>query len=113
MRSPEEHFAAVVDDLLDEPGVTPPGADAASGRKFGSNGLKVHNKIFAMLVGGHLVVKLPAERVAELIAAGKAEPFDAGKGRPMKEWATLQSTSDEAWLQLAREALDFVRPAHS
>jgi hypothetical protein len=64
MPGAEERFDALVQALLGYEGVTPP---SASGREFGSNALKVDNKIFAMLVRGTLVVKLPARRVAALI----------------------------------------------
>jgi hypothetical protein len=68
----------------------------------------VRGRIFAMLVRGTLVVKLPAKRVDELIRSGAGGPFDAGKGKPMKEWLTVQPSSTEAWLGLATEALAFV-----
>ncbi len=74
---------------------------------FGSNGLKVDGRIFAMLVRGALVVKLPRERVEALIRSGRAEPFDAGRGRAMKEWATVRG-SEPGWLALAKEALEYV-----
>jgi TfoX/Sxy family transcriptional regulator of competence genes len=95
----------LIDAFLEYPSVTPP---ADSKREFGSNALKVNNKIFAMLVRGSLVVKLPARRVSALIASGGGEPFDAGKGKPMKEWLTVTPTSQEDWLGLAKEALEFV-----
>ncbi len=49
------------------------------------------------------------ERVGELIAAGRASPFDpSGRGRPMKDWALVQ-LPDSDWLALAEEARAGVR----
>src|SRR4029453_3725964 len=48
--------------------------------------LNVNGKIFAMMVKGKFVVKLPKVRVDGLVAAGKGEYFDTGAGRLMKEW---------------------------
>ena len=61
------------------------------------------------LVRGQLVVKLPKPRVEALIASGDGERFDPRHdGRLMKEWITIDSTSEEEWLPLAREAMEFV-----
>ncbi len=97
-------FDAVVAALAGERGVERPEPKRS---KFGSNGLKVDGRIFAMLVRGALVVKLPAARVQELIATGRGAPFDAGKGRPMKEWVTITG-AEKTWVELAREARRFV-----
>ena len=105
LSTPEERFATLVDELAGSPGVSPPDPGGA-GRKFGANAVKVDGKIFAMLVGGELVVKLPKSRVDELISTGDGGPFGAGKGRPMKEWVTLAPDSD--WRALTREAVGFV-----
>ena len=103
--TPEERFASIVEELLSNADVTPP----SEGKGFGSSGLKIHNKIFAMLVRGKLVVKLPKPRVDALIAAGEGERYDPRHdGRPMKEWITLEPTSQEDWLDLSREAMEFV-----
>jgi hypothetical protein len=91
------------DDLAAQLGVT-----LAPGKGFGSGTLKTNNKIFAMMSGGRLVVKLPAARVSALVADGEGEHFDAGKGKPMKEWFALDPASGLAWEALAREALRFV-----
>ena len=62
-----------------------------------------------MLVQGKLVVKLPKPRVDALIASGDGERFDPRHdGRLMKEWVAVESTSEEEWLPLAREAMEFV-----
>jgi hypothetical protein len=81
------------------------------GSGFGRSALRYRRKIFAMLVRGRLVVKLPRQRVDELVAAGHGERFDANKGTPMKEWLSLDPESELAWSPLVREALDFARGA--
>ncbi|MFZ0074298.1 MAG: TfoX/Sxy family protein [Xanthobacteraceae bacterium] len=79
-------------------------------RKFGSNGLKVDGKLFALFTQGTLVVKLPKERVAALVAKGDGKPFDPGHGRLMKEWLTVVSPK-LSWNALAKEAHAFVATA--
>lgn len=86
-------------------GVSPP----RGGGGFGRSALRFQNKIFAMFVRGRLVLKLPAERVEALIAAGEGVHFDANKGTPMREWLALDPGSGQPWLPLANEALDFAR----
>ena len=56
---------------------------AAGESKFGSNGLKVKGKLFALFTQGTLVVKLPRVRVEALGAAKVGKPFDPGHGRVM------------------------------
>jgi hypothetical protein len=101
----EDRFADLVDELIGEPGVTPP----RGGGGFGRSALRFENKIFAMFVRGRLVLKLPKGRVDALVAGGDGVRFDANKGTPMKEWLSLDPASGQAWLPLAREALDFAR----
>jgi hypothetical protein len=105
----EEQFTEVVAHFTATPGVTGPGDGPAGGRRgFGSAALKINGSIFAMVSHGRLVVKLPAPRVRELITAGVGEPFDAGKGRPLKEWLTVCGADDSTWRELASEAARFV-----
>jgi hypothetical protein len=70
---------------------------------------RIDGKFFASLdhKSGQLVVKLPADRVAELIATGRASPF-APAGRTFREWAAIPPTSGENWPDLLEEALAFV-----
>ncbi len=62
-----------------------------------------------MFVRGRLVLKLPAARVDELVAAGEGVRFDANKGTPMREWFSLDPESGLPWLPLATEALEFAQ----
>lgn len=75
--------------------------------KFGSNGLKVDGKIFAMWVRGALVVKLPKADIDAAVAAGHGERLSMGPGRVMKEWLVVKQP-ERKWLELARRAHTFV-----
>lgn len=102
----DRRFAALVEALAGEKGVK-----LGSGRRgLGSDALQVDGRIFAMLRDHtcRLVLKLPRARVAALLASGNGSSFDAGKGKPMKEWVVVERGTDEWWLSLAREALTFV-----
>jgi len=78
-------------------------------RMFSSSSvLTVKGKIFAMLVKGRLVAKLPRERVDALVASGAGAPFDPGHGRVMKEWVTVPA-GGIPWVPLAQEAYRFVK----
>lgn len=105
-QSAEQRYAAVVAALIDEPDVT-----RSAKRGFGFGGLHVGGKLFAILRGEELLLKLPAAKVAMLIASGEGHPFDAGRGRPMKEWVTAEHGAGEGWPELARQAMLFVARA--
>ena len=96
-------YADLVMELAGVAGVTVP----QGGSGFGRSALRFHGKIFAMLVRGRLVLKLPTNQISEMVAAGAGEHFDANKGTPMKEWLSLDPQSAEPWLPLAHEALAF------
>ena len=104
-------FEDLVTEFNDVDGVTPP----RGGAGFGRSALRYQGRIFAMLVRGALVVKLPADRVAALVAAGHGAHFDANKGTPMREWFAANPDNDPAanWSALAAEALAFARGASS
>ncbi len=107
--TPEERFAKIVKTLRSHSGVTPPSDTTPSKRRFGSSGLKIDNKIFAMISSkGKFVVKLPQKRVDALITSKEGKRFDLGHGRLMKECLTVETPSEEAWLRLAKEAMEYV-----
>jgi hypothetical protein len=99
--TPEDRFDELAGEMLRFDGVSPP----AGGRRFGSQALRHHGRIFAMMVRGHLVVKLPRRRVDALVETGAGVRFDANKGTPMKEWFVLGESADVPWRDLALEAL--------
>lgn len=100
-------FAELVAAVGDEPAVTVPDEAGRSG--FGSTALKADGRIFAMVVGGELVLKLPRGRVADLVSGGDGAPFANGKGQPMREWVVVTAASPDTAVAWGREALAFVR----
>ncbi len=76
-------FQRVINAFAGDPQVT-------SGKMMGSVGLKVNGRIFAMLVKGKFVAKLPKDAVDELVQSGTGEYFEPGHGRLMKQWVALR-----------------------
>lgn len=56
---------------------------------------------------GNLVVKLPKQRVAELIAAGTGLPF-APATKVFKEWVAIPVFDEAEWAALIEESVEFV-----
>jgi hypothetical protein len=79
------------------------------GTGFGrSEGLRISNKIYAMLVNGELVVRIPKARVDDLVDAGIGRRFEPSPGRIMKEWLSLPPAASRRWKALVAEARAFV-----
>ena len=57
-----------------------------------------------------LVVKLPSERVQELIDEGIGQPF-APAGKVFKEWVSVPERDRARWRALLREGVAFVGPS--
>jgi TfoX/Sxy family transcriptional regulator of competence genes len=83
-------------------------AKVTTAKMFGSPGLKVNGKVFAMVVKGKPVVKLPKGRVDDLVSSGSGEYFNPGHGKLMKEWIAVTGTKP-SWVDLSREAYCFVK----
>src|SRR5260370_17233933 len=89
-RAPERgaagrRFATLVSALTGKRGVTVGSAK----RGFGSGTLQVNGRIFAMVAGDRIVLKLSAARVAELVAAGYGTWSTPANSRPIKECVPL------------------------
>lgn len=108
-----EEFAKIVQEFRGQHGITVPANEPDTKRNFGSSGLRIGGKVFAMLSSDEeFVVKLPRERVNQLVASGEGKPFDPRKnGQVMKEWIVMQPKSKSDWLQLTKEAKEFVSRA--
>jgi hypothetical protein len=94
-------FVPVIEAFARDPRVS------YGGQGFGSRALRLDGKIFAMLsFKGKFVVKLPRDRVSELIRLGRGVYFDTGRDRIMKEWLAVVG-NQASWLGLAKEAHRF------
>jgi len=102
----ERAFAKVVTACTTHQGVV-----FGGGKGFGSGALKVEGKIFAMVSSkGKFVIKLPTDRVGELVRSGAGAYIDPGHGRLMKSWIEMDE-GHSTWPLLAKEGLLFVRSA--
>jgi hypothetical protein len=98
----EALFWELAGPLLAEPGVT-------RGTMMGYPCLRSNRAFFACVERGtgNLIVKLPAHRISELVAAGQALPF-APNGRTFREWAAFPVADPAEWRALLAEARGFV-----
>jgi hypothetical protein len=71
--------------------------------------LRVGKEFLALVdyKGSGLVVKLPQERVAELIEAGVGKPFGPA-GKIFKEWLAVPKPDRRRWRALLEEGIAFV-----
>ena len=94
-------FWELAGQFLSEPGVT-------RSTMMGYPCLRANGAFFACVerITGHLIVKLPALRVSELIAEGQALPF-APSGRTFREWAAFPVADPSEWSALLAEARSY------
>lgn len=98
----ETTFWRVVEPLLARPGVE-------RSTMMGLPCLRIHGAFFASCDRGtgNLLVKLPEERVDQLVDAGRAQSFTPA-GRRFREWAAIPPERSRTWKRLIDEALAFV-----
>jgi hypothetical protein len=97
----ERLFWQLAEDLLALPEVT-------RSTMMGYPCLRNKGAFFACVQrgAGHLICKLPAGRVTELISTGNALPF-APSGRTFREWVAFPVADSEKWIALLDEARSF------
>ena len=77
-----------------------PGVTVVPGWGQGGIVLKRGGKIFAMLVRGQFVAKLPKARVDALVDSGAGVRFDPRRdGRVMKEWVPVEVGAARQWVE--------------
>ncbi|MCW2578188.1 MAG: hypothetical protein JWR66_4218 [Modestobacter sp.] len=82
------------------------GGPVSRGSMFGSQGLRTGRKFFAVWWHDQLVLKLPPDRLQQLVTAGTARPFEPMEGRAMNGWAVVGPSAD--WPALVDQARAFV-----
>ena len=81
-----------------------------SGVQKQGDSIKIKKKMFAMLNKGvKFVLKLPKDRVDELINSGNGQPYDPGNGKIMKEWVIIPMDVKEKWIEYTNEAMKFAK----
>jgi hypothetical protein len=98
-------YDELTDDLLHDPAV-------GRSTMMGLPCVRRADRFFASFdVGADaLVLKLPPERVRELIAEGRGEPFAPNEG-VFREWVTVPAPDPDVWAQLLAEARDLAAPS--
>jgi hypothetical protein len=98
----EDLFWRLANDLLALPGVT-------RSTMMGYPCLRMNGHFFACLerTTGNLVVKLPADRVNDLVSSGPGISF-APNRRVFREWVALPIPDEDEWSAFLEEARTFV-----
>lgn len=81
-----------------------------AGQMFGKPCLKTENKAFAAFHKGDMVFKLGQQEIKLLLEKylGSENWDPSGKKRPMKDWLQVSSAFKDEWMDLAKQALNFV-----
>jgi hypothetical protein len=99
---PGDAFAAAARRMLAEH------PDDEQRRMLRSPALAAGGSSYGFATADELIVKLPADRVAVLVADGRGLPCSPRPGRPMREWVCIPAPDEEACLSWLREARAFV-----
>lgn len=83
--------------------------DVDWGRMFGSTGMRVRGKVFAVAAhAGGLLIKVPEAHADELVESGIADRMVMG-GVPRREWVLVPDDADDAtWAEQLNTAYTYV-----
>src|SRR5216684_4298155 len=98
----EELFWRLAEALYTNPAVT-------RSTMMGFPCLRINSAFFACVERstGNLIVKLPVDRVNELVASGRGIPF-APNGKVFHEWVAFPVADEDEWAAILAEAHAFV-----
>ncbi len=98
----EELFWSLAQALCTNPAVT-------RSTMMGFPCLRINGSFFACVEGstGNLIVKLPTDRVNELVASGAGIPF-APNGKVFRKWVAIPVPDQDEWAALLIESHTFV-----
>jgi hypothetical protein len=101
--SPHELYENLTDDLLYDPAI-------GRGTIMGHPCVRLAGRFVACLEknGTGLILKLPGDRVEDLIATGVGVTF-AKTGKPMREWVVIPTADRALWQSLLAESVTFAR----
>ncbi len=105
MGTDEDVFWELIEELrADDPRID-------EGTIMGGRCARVSGEFLALVdfKGSGLVVKLPRERVDELLERGTGVPF-APAGKVFREWVSVPQSDRRRWRALLREGVSFVAP---
>jgi len=96
-------YDELTDDLLYDPAI-------GRSTMMGYPCIRLGGRFLASYDGkaGQLVVKLPSERVAELVRTGTGDQF-APAGKVFREWVAIPTIDRRLWRTLLAEAVAFAR----
>jgi hypothetical protein len=103
MNDARELYDELTDDLLYDPAI-------GRATMMGYPCVRLAGRFLASYddKAGGLVVKLPRERVADLVESGLGESF-APAGKVFREWVAVREPDPELWRALLDEAVDFAK----
>ncbi|MEW5989967.1 MAG: hypothetical protein AB1736_01300 [Chloroflexota bacterium] len=106
-RAKRELYQQLAREVMTDPDVT-------EGTMMGLPCLRLNGAFFAAQdrTTGNLIVKLPGDRVTDLIATGIGSAF-APSNRPFREWVAIPRLEQSTWTNLLREAKAFVATSRS
>ena len=82
-------------------------SDVHESTMFGFRCVRHRSAFVGMPADNRLWVKLPADRVHELIESGVGEEC-APNGRRFREWVKVPELNESLWLGLLQESIEFV-----